>query len=137
MPRMIGAVALGMGLSGILMNIIRLIIISIGSKDDENPFANTLAFYLVNSTFNLTAAGMYFVEQRNPLAKWVNTKVINQNKNKPPVDLSKKLASMYQSAKLVYKTLGYLILVYVVTFSVFPGVTTFTNFTFLKRDSPW
>ena len=90
-----------MGLSGILMNLIRMILIYIGDQTktsgDDDPFINTLAFYIVNAVFNLISASMYFVERKNQIAKYVNSKVIRNNKAKPPVILKIKLQELLNS----------------------------------------
>ena len=39
--------------------------------------------------------------------------------------------------KKVKGTMFYLAFIYLVTFSVFPGVTNYTSLTFVKKDGPW
>ena len=65
-----------MGLSGILMNAVRCVIIYIGQKSgrDDNYF-DTLVFYLINTFFEILAASMYFVEIKNTYSRFHNSRI--------------------------------------------------------------
>lgn len=69
-----GAIAIGMGVAGILMNIINIVIIFIGqhnkdaSDSDVTTFMSTLIYYLINAVLNLMAASLYYIEKNNLLA---------------------------------------------------------------------
>ena len=71
-----GAVQFGVGISGILVNVIRIIIIYIGlhsKKVDEDPFMNNFVFYLVTTACLIVSASMYFIERSSPYAKHYNS----------------------------------------------------------------
>jgi len=80
---------------------------------------------------------MYFVEKRNRLAIKINAEVVEMNKNRPKVIIKDQLQILWGSFRKVWVPLMYLLYVYVVTFCVFPGVTNYTDLTFLKKDNPW
>lgn len=69
------AVALGIGLSGILVNLMRIITIFIGQQMKlDDKFYPTIAFVAVIAVVNFTSATMYFVEKKNEYAKAINKK---------------------------------------------------------------
>jgi len=85
----------------------------------------------------LLAASLYFIEKNNALGKYVNDKIIENNRNRPPVIIKAQLKELWSSLKKVKETMFYLGFVYLVTFAVFPGVTNYTTLTFLEKDGPW
>ena len=75
------AIAFGVGLSGLVMNIMRIATIGAGlaargqSDGKSVSLLDTLIFYAINCIFQLIACSLYFVEKRQPLARYVNEKV--------------------------------------------------------------
>ena len=107
------------------------------AKEDDKFTTDYLPFYLVNAVLNFTAVLMFFAERKNPLAKFVNSKTSIANKNKPPVKIRAKVVELFGSFKKAWVTLLYLALLYIETFLVFPGVSNYTDLTFLKKGSQW
>ena len=132
-----GALALGMGLSGICMNVVRIILIYIGERRELDHFVSTMEFYFLNTIIQLIAATMYFVELKNRQAVHVNTQVRMNDKNKPKVSFFAQAKLIASDAKEVKWILMMLFQVYVVTFMVFPGVTNLAELTFLETKGVW
>ena len=80
---------------------------------------------------------MYFVEQRQPLARYVNEKVWEQDRQKPPVIFVKKFKEMVGDCQLAAKPLFHVGFILGCTYLLFPGVTNLCAVTFLRPDGPW
>ena len=78
------AVALGIGLSGILVNLMRILTIFVGQQFKFDDFYSTVAFVAVIAIVNFTSATMYFVEKKNEYAKFINKKAAEIMKAQEP-----------------------------------------------------
>ena len=125
------ALSFGIGLSGILVNIIRILTIFVGLQfEDLDPFYPTIVFVAIIVFINFCSASMYFVEKKNKYAIYVNKKAADVVK----VQEQLSMLNIFQSCSEAKESLAYLLWVYAVTFIVFPGVT---KSMLLDYEGPW
>ena len=127
------AVALGIGLSGILVNIMRIITIFVGQQMNlDDPFYPTITFVGVVAVINFTSAMMYFVEKKNEYAIYINKRAENILKNSEHIGMF----DIIRACREAKETLFYLIFVYIITFVVYPGVTNNAKMKIFDYDDP-
>ena len=137
--KQMAAINLGMGWSGILMNIISGVIIFLYNQfgNSENQFMKTFIFYIFASIFLFLASFLYFIEKNNKFAKYYYEKIELLNNARPPIKIKQATKSILESCKQPSYLLFHLIQIYLLTMSVFPGVTNQISLTFLNRKGDY
>ena len=138
------AITFGMGLSGVLMNVIELIMTYINQKhskkdktQNNDDYTMTLYFYIITSFTLFVSSMMYFVERNNRYAQFYYRKQEEIDKAKPNMPIYQTIKEMIISCASAKECLFYLIFCYINTFMVFPGVTNYAPLSFMDSKGPW
>ena len=109
----------GLGLSGIVMNVIMIVNIHTGGS--------IMVFYAINVAIMLIAASLFYLERKNTFIK-ENCEIQSKGYS---------IRDVYISSQKAKNQLLYLIQIYILTFTVFPGITNSAGLSFLKKSSPY
>ena len=101
-------------------------------------FDETIIFYSICQLIQIFGASMYFLEIKNSYAQHHNRLAKERAlESGTKHGLAARLSAVIESSKNAKWVLFHLLLTYLLTFSVFPGVTNSINFSFLNKSSLW
>jgi Na+/melibiose symporter-like transporter len=118
-----GALSIGKGISGLLMNFTQIVIMLVNSKDGQpDMFMSTFVFYIITAVMLFFISMLYFVERNNTFSQYYYTKLEKQNKQRISLPLNEELKEMVLSCSSAKECLLYIVQILLVTFIAFPGV---------------
>lgn len=132
--RFMAAIQLGNGISGILMNVLRSITLTIYPKDTPHELQQgAIIYFACSGLIMLTATSLFPFHKRLELLKYYHKKAKAQEEGLVVKEEANKLWQVFKET--IGMSFG-LFSVYFCTFLVFPGTSDSTSISFIK-SSAW